>query len=64
MGQRKRILIVDDEAHVRFTLGDTLRGLGPDVEVVEARDGEEAMARLKEAPFALVDGLWRCSRSG
>ncbi|MGC8874250.1 MAG: response regulator [Chloroflexia bacterium] len=54
MEQPKRILIVDDEENVRFTLGDTLSRLGPEVEIVEARSGEEAMARIRETPFALI----------
>lgn len=50
----KRILVVDDEEHVRFILGDTLSRLGPEVEVAEAGNGEEAMAMMAETPFDLI----------
>ena len=36
-----RILVVDDESEIREVLGELLRGMG--YEVVEARDGEEAV---------------------
>lgn len=51
----KRILLVDDDPHVRKLLSLHLRELGADV--IEASNGEEAMARIAEAPFdaALVD---------
>lgn len=54
MDHRKRILIVDDEEHVRFIVADALGRLGPAVEVVEAASGEEAMAMIRQAPFDLV----------
>lgn len=53
MERPKRILIVDDEEHVRFVMADALR-FGPDVEVVEAGSGEEAMDKIRQAPFDLV----------
>lgn len=52
--QPRRILIVDDEEHVRFIVADALNRLGPDVEVVEAGSGEEAMDKIRQAPFDLV----------
>ncbi len=54
MTPTRRILIVDDEEHVRFILADVLSRLGPDVEVVEADSGEAAMAMVRETPFDLV----------
>lgn len=54
MDHRRRILIVDDEEHVRFIVADALGRLGPAVEVVEAANGEEALARIRQAPFDLV----------
>jgi DNA-binding NtrC family response regulator len=50
----KRVLIVDDEQHVLFVLQDSLRKLGAGVEVEVARSGEEALAKIREAPFDLV----------
>src|SRR3569623_535931 len=47
-----RILVGDDEAKMRRLLEMALRNLGH--EVVQAGDGEEALARFGEAPFDLV----------
>jgi DNA-binding response OmpR family regulator len=44
--------VVDDEAGVRFFLGETLRRAG--YNVVTATSGEEALDRLRETPFDLV----------
>lgn len=44
MAALRKILIVDDEAHVRKFVGLIVRGLGEPV-VVEASDGKEALAR-------------------
>ena len=43
-----RVFIVDDETHVRKTVGLALRRGG--YEVVEAADGEEAMAAIQSYP--------------
>jgi DNA-binding NtrC family response regulator len=61
---RDRVLLVEDEPILRVTLGNDLTEHGFDV--VTARDGEEALARLREHPFDVavldlklpkVDGL-------
>ncbi len=49
-----RILIVDDEAAITFTLSEALRKLGNDVQVVTAHSGLGAMEKIGEAPFTLV----------
>jgi len=48
----KRILLVDDDINIRLLLRLTLEEEG--YEAVEARDGEEALARFKESAFDLV----------
>ena len=52
--QKKQILIVDDEPHIRLALS---RLLGRDYTVLEASDGEEAlnMARSQKPDFILMD---------
>jgi two-component system response regulator HydG len=47
-----RILIVDDDAGVRYTLRSVLEGAGHSVE--EAEDGEAALARVERESFDLV----------
>ena len=47
-----RILVADDEPSFRELLADILEGAGH--EVVEARDGAEALAALERGPFDLV----------
>src|SRR4051812_43822714 len=49
---RPRVLCADDDRAVRYTLVETLSAL--DLEVVEARDGREALARLQAERFDLV----------
>jgi CheY-like chemotaxis protein len=49
---KKRILVVDDDINIRLLLRLTLEEEG--YEIVEARDGEEALARFKENVFDLV----------
>ena len=48
-----RVLIVDDEAPLRFTLRAILEEAG-DVEVIEAADGLEALHRIDAEPVDLV----------
>jgi DNA-binding NtrC family response regulator len=47
-----RVLVADDDAGVRYTLREILESDG--LEVEEAADGEEALARFEAAPFPLV----------
>jgi two-component system chemotaxis response regulator CheY len=48
----KKILVVDDSSVARLKTGAIVQELGH--EMVEARDGVEALARLKEGDIALV----------
>lgn len=48
----KRILIVDDSASVRQVVGIVLRGAG--YEVIEAKDGADAMSRLDGQKIHLI----------
>src|SRR3712207_3091239 len=48
-----RVLVVDDDAGVRYTLRETLASLSG-VEVDEAADGEVALERLTAHPCDLV----------
>lgn len=48
----KRIMIVDDSLSVRQLVADTLQEGG--YQVVQARDGEEALALFRENPTDLV----------
>ena len=45
---RPRVLVVDDDAGIRFTLRDVLETAG--IEVTEASDGREAIAKLTAEP--------------
>src|SRR5690606_30581096 len=49
---QKRVLVADDEANIRRTIGDILRKHGCRVEVV--KDGYEACTLLEQQPFDLV----------
>ena len=49
---RAKILIVDDDLDIREVVRDRLKAMG--FEVVEASDGMEAMARLKEDSPAIT----------
>jgi two-component system, chemotaxis family, chemotaxis protein CheY len=51
----KTIMTVDDSASVRQMVGFTLRGAG--YEVIEATDGQDALARLKGPIAAVVTDL-------
>ncbi|QSQ15630.1 sigma-54-dependent transcriptional regulator [Myxococcus landrumensis] len=48
-----RVLVVDDDAGVRFTLKEMLRSID-DVEVVQAEDGVAALEKLSSQVFELV----------
>lgn len=50
--QAKRILVVDDEEHIRKVLSRALTAQGYDV--VMAANGEEALLRASEGPFHLA----------
>ncbi len=52
MTEQIRTLVVDDEAGIRFFLEETLQRAG--YVVVTASSGEEALDRLREAPFDLA----------
>jgi two-component system OmpR family response regulator len=52
MTTQKKILCVDDDADMRRTVCDTLKGKG--YEVVEAKDGEEAIRHLQDGKYDLV----------
>ncbi len=47
-----RILIVDDEKNIRFTLTDILTDEGYDVDSVDS--GEKCLSRLKKIPYDLI----------
>ncbi|GEJ59014.1 sigma-54-dependent transcriptional regulator [Anaeromyxobacter diazotrophicus] len=47
-----RVLVVDDDPGLRYTLREILSGEG--IEVEEAADGAEALARFEASPFPLV----------
>lgn len=49
---KPRVLLVDDDAGVRYTLREILESAG--LEVEEAADGADALARLEESAFQLV----------
>jgi len=50
--EKKSILVVDDEKNIRLTMSRSLESLG--IPVQTAVNGEEALAKLRESPFALV----------
>ena len=51
---RKRILIVDDEAIVAFFLMEGLKGLGDDYEVRTTGSAELALEQISHTPFDLA----------
>ena len=51
-GYHGKVLLVDDEADLRFSFGSMLQHLG--FQVVAARDGVEALERFQKGEFALV----------
>ncbi|MCB0259443.1 MAG: response regulator [Calditrichaeota bacterium] len=54
MGNVKRLLIVDDEETLTFSLYQTFITAPVECEVVTASSGEEALTRLEQGPFDLV----------
>jgi len=50
--ERKPILVVDDEKNIRMTMSRSLEPL--EIPVQTAVNGEEALQKLREEPFALV----------
>ena len=59
---RPRVLVVDDDAGVRYTLREILETQG--LEVAEATDGDEALERFEAAPAQLVITDLRMPRVG
>ncbi len=49
-----RILLVDDEENIRFTLREVLRREDPTYQIDEAGDGAEALEKVRSAPYSLV----------
>jgi EAL domain-containing protein (putative c-di-GMP-specific phosphodiesterase class I) len=49
---RARVLLAEDDAHVRRPLGRSLAGFG--YEVVTVENGREALAQMSEAPFDVI----------
>lgn len=54
MGDLKRLLIVDDEETLTFTLYQVFIKASFDCEVVTASSGEEAVKKIEEGAFDLV----------
>jgi two-component system chemotaxis response regulator CheY len=48
----KQIMIVDDFAGIRHMVSSTLKGAG--YEVVEAKDGKDALSKLESTPVQMV----------
>ena len=51
---RRRVLVVDDDARVRFVLRGALQGLGDGYEILAAGDSQEALAQVKAQPIDLL----------
>ncbi len=49
-----RIMVVEDEADVRSYFARALARIGPEIEVLTACDGREALALLRLAPCDLI----------
>lgn len=49
-----RILLVEDEADVRRFFARALSHVAPEVEIVQAVDGREALDRFQHEPFDLI----------
>jgi DNA-binding NtrC family response regulator len=54
MGERRRILLVDDDGQVLFVLGASLRRMAVPCDVVTAQDGREAYHLLRANAFDLL----------
>ncbi|MBN2364583.1 MAG: response regulator, partial [Calditrichaeota bacterium] len=54
MNDIKRLLIVDDEEALTFSLYQTFINVPLECEVITASSGEEALSRLEEKQFDLV----------
>lgn len=54
MSESKRLLIVDDEETLTFSLYQTFIISANDYEVVTAASAEEALIKMKDKPFHLV----------
>lgn len=54
VSRRRRILIVDDEEQVLFVWCSALQRLNNKIQVETARNGDEALHRIEQAPFDLV----------
>ncbi len=63
MDQRKRILVVDDDDHVRFVLEGALRKLGEGYVIVTAGNSREALDQTEEMSFDLLITDLRLPRS-
>ena len=53
-GERKRVLIVDDEERVAFFLAETVRAMGKGLSVVSVGSAEEALEQMAYRPFDLL----------
>jgi DNA-binding NtrC family response regulator len=62
MGRSNQILIVDDNPHMTSLLAETLEFL--DYKGISAKDGEEALRKLKEDSFDMVITDLRMPRMG
>ena len=60
MGKRmcKRVLVADDSNVIRAIVGDMLRAFGV-TDIVEARDGSEAVSAFRQGEFDLVVLDWQ-----
>jgi DNA-binding NtrC family response regulator len=62
---RKRILIVDDDAMVRFIFQETLTWLRGDYEVVATHSALDALAQVRKRSFELIiTDLWMPEMGG
>lgn len=53
-GQRRKVMIVDDEPFIREALSELFRDWWPDLEIVTASSGEEALEKWHPNGFLLV----------
>lgn len=54
MTTKKRILVVDDDARVRFVVCGALKRLGESFEILGARDAQEALNTIANHPVDLM----------